>query len=61
MANTYRISIEYTTIENRDPNKWNWYELFDIDTFTETLDMSVDKIETNEDHVQHIIANREDN
>jgi hypothetical protein len=68
MANTYRITLEYTTIEDKDPeallhsiDEWNWDELLDIDTSVETVGMWAEKVETNEDHVQYIIATNEDN
>lgn len=61
MAKTYHITIEYTTMGNSNPNKWNWYEILDMDTSDDTLDVSVHELrETNEYHVTRIITNRDE-
>jgi hypothetical protein len=73
VAQTYRITIEYTTTQPAspygtpfqkasDPNYWDWPELLDLDLTRETFGVWVEKVETNADHVRDIIlyANAED-
>ena len=64
MAKTYRITIEYTTTEDMSsgPDWWDWPELLDLDLSRETFGLvSVDKVETNEDHVREITDFAEEN
>ena len=56
MAKTYRITIEYTTTEDMSssPDYWDFPELLDLNSATETFGVWVDRVETNEDHVRYI-------
>ena len=58
MATTYRITIEYTTLDGGgpwfSPDHWDWPEILDLDTARETFGVWVDEVETNEDHVRYI-------
>ena len=56
MAKTYRITIEYTTTNPTEfgPDYWDWPELLDLDIACETFGVSVDEVDTNEDHVRAI-------
>lgn len=56
MAKTYRITIEYTTTNPTQfgPDHWDWPELLDLDIARETFGVSVDEVDTNEDHVRAI-------
>ena len=61
MAKTYRITIEYTTMEDDQisPADWDWWEILDLSPFNETFSFMVEPIDTNEDHVQEIIRENE--
>jgi hypothetical protein len=56
MAKSYRITIEYTTLEDMDsgPEAWDWYDLLDINTSKEAWTIDVEKIDTIQDHVRYI-------
>jgi hypothetical protein len=56
MAKTYRITIEYTTTSRlaSGPDYWDWPELLDLNPATETFGVWVDKVETNQNHIQYI-------
>ena len=56
MAKTYRIILEYTTIEDMSsgPDYWDWPEILDLDPTRETFGVWVHEVDTNEDHVRYI-------
>lgn len=58
MAKTYRITIEYTALDDLDnpPQYWQWGDLLDIDPSRETYHCDVERIPTNEVQVQEIMA-----
>ena len=57
MPVTYRITIEYTTTKPTmfGPEHWDWPDLLDLNPTHEAFGLlSVDEIETNDDHVDSI-------
>jgi len=61
MAKTYRIILEYTTVEDVSnwmfgPEYWDWPELLDLDATRETFGLvSVARLpEVNQDHLSFI-------
>jgi hypothetical protein len=64
MAKTYRIVLEYTTIEDMSsgPDYWDWPELLDLDIVRETFGLvSVARLpHVNEDHVREIRATNQE-
>lgn len=58
MAKTYRVTIEYTTLDDiaAGPAMWDWWDLLDLNPTREAVTLSVDKIDTNEKHVVEIMA-----
>jgi hypothetical protein len=57
MPKTYRITIEYTTLDKRPangPDHWEWEKLLDLDYLRETFGVWVDEVKTNADHVREI-------
>ncbi len=62
MAKTYRITIEYTTLNDPKygPHHWDWPELLNPDIARETFGVWVDDAPLNEDHVREIRANNQE-
>lgn len=58
MAKTYRISIEYTTLNDMDasPAGWDWWDLLGLNPAREAVSVTVEKLDTNTDHVDEIMA-----
>ncbi len=61
---TYKITLTYTTEDDlaTRPNKWNWYELFDIGSnealsVDEIIEMSITPVT----HIDEIYGNNADN
>ena len=61
MAKTYRIILEYTTVEDvsNGPDYWDWPELLDLDATRETFGLvSVARLpEVNQDQLSFILEN----
>ncbi len=59
-AKTYRVTIEYTTLNTSGmavgPEHWDWGDILDLNPAYEAFTVTVDKVETNEGHVQEIMA-----
>ena len=59
MAKTYRIILEYTTVEDGSygPDHWDWPELLDLDATRETFGLvSVARLpEVNQDQLSFIL------